>query len=76
LGFGRFDGNERWWLAVEYPLRSRLWFIADKLSGSDAHTSFGIYWSLNEKVELGIALGIPNKGQNERAVLLNFSWTP
>jgi hypothetical protein len=76
LGFGRFDDNERWWLAVEYPLSSRLWFVADKLSGSDAHASFGIYWSLNEKVELGIAFGLPNKGQNERAILLNFAWTP
>jgi hypothetical protein len=76
LGFGRFDDNERWWVAVEYPLSSQLRVIADRLSGKDAYTSFGIYWSLNEKVELGIALGFPNKGQNERAILLNLSWTP
>ena len=76
LGFGRFDDNERWWIAVEYPLSSQLRVIADRLSGKDGYASFCIYWSLNEKVELGIALGIPNKGQNEQAILLNFSWTP
>lgn len=75
LGFGRFDGNERWWVAVEYPLNSRLWFVSDRLSGRDGFASFGIYWSLTENVELGVALGVPNKGGNDRAILLNLAWT-
>jgi len=76
LGFGRLGGNGRWWVAVEYPLSSRLKVVTDRLFGKDAYTGFSVYWSLNEKVELGIVLGIPNKSQNERAIPLTLSWTP
>ncbi len=75
LGFGRFDDNERWWVAAEYPLNSQLWFVFDRISGRDGYSSFGVYWSLSENLEFGVALGIPNKGGNNRAILLNFSWT-
>lgn len=75
LGFGRFDGTERWWVSLEYPLNSQLWFAFDRLSGHDGCSSFGIYWSLSKNLELGIALGIPNKGGNDRSILLNFAWT-
>ncbi|MGQ9462124.1 MAG: YjbH domain-containing protein [Candidatus Fervidibacter sp.] len=76
LGFGRFDENERWWLAIEYPLNSQVWFVADRFSGRDGYTSLGIYWALTERFELGIAAGIPNKNSNDRTITLNFSWTP
>jgi len=75
LGFGRLDDNERWWLAVEYPLNSRVWLTADRISGRDGYASFGIYWSPTKNLELGFALGIPNKSGNEKAFLLNLAWT-
>ncbi len=75
FGFGRFDDTERWWVAVEYPLNSQIWFAFDRLSGHDGYSSFGIYWSLNRNLELGVALGVPNKGKNDHAILLNFAWT-
>ncbi len=75
LGLGRFCNNERWWVAAEYPLNSRLWFVFDRFSGHDGYSGFGVYWSLTENLEFGVALGIPNKGGNDRAILLNFSWT-
>lgn len=75
LGFGRFDDNERWWVAVEYPLNSQLWFVADRISGRDGYACFGIYWSLSESLELGLAFGIPNKGESDKAFLLNLAWT-
>ncbi|MEZ8221455.1 Exopolysaccharide biosynthesis protein YbjH [Candidatus Fervidibacteria bacterium JGI MDM2 JNZ-1-D12] len=75
LGLGRFCNNERWWVAAEYPLNSRLWFVFDRISGCDGYSCFGIYLSLSENLELGIALGIPNESGNDRAILLNFSWT-
>lgn len=75
LGLGRFNDNERWWAALEYPLNSRLWFVFDRISGNDGYSGFGIYWSLNRNFELGVALGIPNKGKNDLSILLNFAWT-
>lgn len=75
LGFGRFDDNERWWVAIEYPLNSKLWFVFDRLSGRDGYSCLGIYWSLNKNLDLGLAFGVPNRNGNERTILLNFSWT-
>ncbi|MCS7263759.1 MAG: YjbH domain-containing protein [Armatimonadetes bacterium] len=74
-GLGRIGGNERWWVAFEYPINSKLLIVADKLSGKDAFASVGFYWSLNKNLELGIAIGFPNDGQNQRAILLNLAWT-
>lgn len=75
LGFGRLSGNERWWTAVEYPLNSRLLIVADKLSGCDAHSSIGIYWSLSKNWELGLAFGFPNGSKSDKVILLNLAWT-
>ncbi|MCX7778509.1 MAG: hypothetical protein N2381_10735, partial [Armatimonadetes bacterium] len=55
LGFGRFDDSKRWWIAVEYPLNSQLQLIFDRISGHDGYFCFGIYWSLNQNLELGLA---------------------
>lgn len=74
LGFGRFGGNERWWIAVEYPLNSWISLVCDRLSGSDAHTSLGVYWSLSEEVELSVAFAYPHRKQNEEAIFLTFTW--
>lgn len=76
LGFGRLEENERWWLAIEYPLNSQVRFVADRVSGRDGCTSLGIYWALTERFELGIAVGVPNRNSNDRTITLNFSWAP
>lgn len=75
LGVGRFCDNERWWIAMEYPLNSQILFVFDRLSGRDGYSCLGIYWSLTESFELGVALGIPNRGGNDRQIILNFAWT-
>ncbi|MCX7642354.1 MAG: YjbH domain-containing protein [Armatimonadetes bacterium] len=75
LGIGRFCNNERWWVAAEYLLTSQLLLVIDRLSGRDGYSSLGVYWSLTENLELGVAVGIPNSSRNERAILLSLSWT-
>lgn len=75
LGLGRFCGNERWWIAVDYPLDSQILLVLDRISGRDGYYSLGVYWSLTENLELGVALGIPNRGGNDRQIILNFAWT-
>ncbi len=76
LGAGRFDDAERWWLAWEYELSPRWLLVVDRLSGRDGHSCVGLYWQFTRQLELGVVVGFPHRGDNDRLFILNLAWMP